>query len=73
MELDVGTKGFLRDQFVVHGIGRLTQVLFSMVSDESSTFRRIVEDGRVAGYRRIVGDVRILRDGRLVEDRTNGG
>ena len=73
MELDVGTKGFLRDQFVVHGIGRLTQVFFSMVSDELSTFRRIVEDGRVAGYRRIVGDVRILRDGRLVEDHTNGG
>ena len=35
MELHVGTVNFIRDQFVVHGIGRLAQVFNWMVSDES--------------------------------------
>ena len=44
-----------------------------MVSDESWKFRRIVEDGRVAGDGRIVRDVRISIYGRTVEDRMTGG
>ena len=44
-----------------------------MVSDESWKFRRIVEDGRIAGDGRIVRDVRISIYGRIVEDRTTGG
>ena len=44
-----------------------------MVSDESWKFRRIVEDGRIAGDGRIVRDVRISIYRRIVEDRTTGG
>ena len=35
MELHVGTEAFIRVQFFLHGIARLTQVLEELVQDES--------------------------------------